>query len=157
MWPKKVVFTLESNTSDKNIDSTVLEYFFPAYDFRIITVGEDVLPEHYSGGFSGGFATYRIEEVSIAHDTTTTLTNDKLQLIIPSYDELMSRLLSFMDKTAKMVEIRYKRNDNFEIYEAPKATNKTARTHDVRIIKYSKYTPAYRTYDGVSDIDTFVY
>lgn len=155
LYSKKIKFTLINNTSDKIINNIEETFSFPALDFRIINFTEDVLVTDYTNGYSGGLATYKVEEISEQLDTTTVIANEVLQLAIPSYDESMSRILSFMDKSAKLIEIKYKHNDNVVANYQPTPIN--IKNTKVQVVSFNNDILTYEQYGQLLDIDRRFY
>ena len=156
IYPKKMRFTLQSNSSNKTIHNTEQEFEFPPYDFRVITLEESVITTDFVNGFSGGLANYKVEEISVHLDTTTELPNDILQLAIPAYDESMSRIMSFMDKSAKLVEFKYKKNEEVSIIPQPKKNSEVI-TNGIQINQFKNDITEQEKYGQLLDIDTHFY
>jgi len=59
-YAKDLYLELESNNSDKLIDTTTYHFRIDALDCRIITIGEDIDLSKYVGGYGSGMATFRV-------------------------------------------------------------------------------------------------
>jgi hypothetical protein len=116
---------------------------------------EDINQIDYHGGYNGGLATYQTTEINTQTDSTTILSYENLQIIIPSYDEYMSRILSFMDKSAKLVTFKYKTLDNTNI--KPETPVKVSLNTNVNIQTFNNDIVLYNSYNQLNDINVRFY